>query len=121
ARATPGAPRAGKRFSLAVRVGGAKARSLRGAAVRCRVHAGARLVPAAGSFAGGMAQCRLTVPRGTAGRTLRGVGSVGPAGRTAGRAVAFRDPPLERDLERGLRRAATPHEVDRGMQVDLHV
>jgi hypothetical protein len=60
------------------------------AAVRCSARACSRTIHAVGSFSDGTARCRMTVPKGTKGKMLRGTISVETEDGKTTKAFAFK-------------------------------
>ncbi|HUG65774.1 MAG TPA: hypothetical protein VMK83_11195 [Gaiellaceae bacterium] len=88
--ATPGAPRAGQRFAVALPVTRSDTgRSIRSGSVACQVRVAGRLVAARGSLAGGAARCSLVVPAAAQGTRLRGTITVRSGGARVVRAFAY--------------------------------
>jgi hypothetical protein len=80
AAGTPKLPAAGKRFVVAVKVTLSDAQPFASGSVTCAVRAGKVALRPVGSVASGTARCAMKVPRGTAGRMLRGSLTVGVEG-----------------------------------------
>jgi hypothetical protein len=88
---SPPQPVAGKRFIVSTRI----SRADSGAAVTmgsvtCTARVGTTKLRATGRFAGGAAQCVMSVPRGAKGKTLRGTATIGAGGGSLRKSFSFR-------------------------------
>jgi hypothetical protein len=88
--ASPSSPRAGKRFSVALRVTRSDTgKPITSGAVTCRVQVAGRRVVARGSAARGAGRCTLVVATGTEGTALRGTITVRSGGASVSRRFAY--------------------------------